>query len=203
MSDVISGVVGVNMASKFGDLTERRIKFEDNPTWYAADASLNAQLGRGWKVKAIVEGSGNQARILKVKIVEQSAPVAGKGTYTGPKGGGGGGKSQLSKEEWAAKDRTIQYQHAQKVGVALVEVQLANGVFKVPAKNGEAVFMTQYDRMVAYVFADIMKQDAVARVKSETEESEDVTDEELKELTGTDEFEDDLSGVAGTDEFGD
>jgi hypothetical protein len=191
---LIEGIVGVNMESKFEDSDDRRIKFEDNSTWYGADPSLSDKLGRGWKVKARVEGSGNDARITKVKVLEKSAPKGKGGGYR--KGGGGGGKSNLTKEEWAAKDRTIQYQHAQKVGVSLIEVQIAAGVFKVPAKNKEEAFMTQYDRMVASVFADIAGQDAVKRVLGETEEDDEVEDE------SDDDMDDDLDDD-DDDEFDD
>jgi hypothetical protein len=177
MSDVFEGVVGVNMESKY-DAGKRRIKFEDNATWYGADESLSDDLGRGWKVKVKTEGSGKDAMVTKVKVLEKSAPKS-NGNFKKGGGGGGGGKSQMSKEEWAAKDKTIQYQHCQKVGVSLLELALANGVVKLPAKGEKlTAFQTNYDMFVASVFADISGQAAAGRVAGETEETTDVgTDE--------------------------
>jgi hypothetical protein len=181
MSEVFEGVVGVNMESKYSSPgNERRIKFEDNQTWFGASLETSEKLGRGWKVKVKTEGTGNDAMVTKVQVIEKSEPKSkGGGGYGGKKGGGGGGKSQLSKEEWALKDEHIKFEHAQKVGVALLELQIATAVFKVPAKNKEEAFMTQYDRLVAVVYSDIKEFGAVTRVKGETEEPDEMEDDEV------------------------
>lgn len=173
----IKGTVAVNMESKFDNDDSRRIKFEDNSTWYGADKGLSKKLTRGWKVHVKVEGSGNDAMITKVKVLEESTAKS-----SGKRGGGGGGKSGMSKEEWAAKDKRIQYEHAQKVGASLLELQLSAGVFKIPAKGDkEAVFLTQYDRLVSSVFEDIDAYAAVGRVKEESQEDVEVEADDFDE----------------------
>ena len=188
------GIVGVNMQSKF-DSTQRRVKFEDQDFWYGADASLADQLERGSKVLVMTEGSGKNAMIRKVKVLEASAGGGYRKNTGKPYGkaqGGTGTSAGLSKEEWAEKDLAIRYQHSQKVGASLLETALAQGVITIPKKNAEDVFIGYFDRFTAAVFNDIAGRDAVTRVGGDENESDDIDDIETE--AGTDDsFEDDLN----------
>ncbi len=192
MSEVFEGLIGVNMESSYVE-GERRIKFEDNPTWYGAPAKLNEKLGRGWKVKVKVEQEGRNTMIVGVKVIEKSAPKARSGGGGG--GGKGGGKGGMSKEEWAKKDLTIRYQHCQKEGHQILALLIETGGVTIPKKNGEAVLMGHYDRIVASLFGDIDGQLAVKRVGTESTEGQDVDFDDLEteatETAEVDEFADD------------
>ena len=173
MSEVFEGLIGVNMESSYVE-GERRIKFEDNPTWYGAPAKLNEKLGRGWKVKVKAEKEGRNTMIVAVKVIEKSAPKARSG------GGGGGKKGGMSKEEWAAKDLTIRYQHCQKEGHQILALLIETGGVTIPKKNGEQVLMGHYDRIVASLFADIDGQLAVKRSNGESSEAPEVDFDDLE-----------------------
>lgn len=190
MSEVFEGLIGVNMESSYVE-GERRIKFEDNPTWYGAPAKLHEKLGRGWKVKVKVEQEGRNTMIVGVKVIEKSAPKAKSGGFKG--GGGGGKKGGMSKEEWAAKDLTIRYQHCQKEGHQILALLIETGSIVIPKKKGEAVLMGHYDRIVASLFADISGQLAVKRVAGESDEPTDVDFDDLE----------DEATSSSDDEFGD
>lgn len=181
------GVVGVNMQSKF-DASQRRVKFEDQDFWYGAANDLSDQLERGSKVLVLTEGSGKNAMIKKVKVLE---PAIGGGNYR-KRAQSSTSSGGLSKEEWAEKDLAIRYQHSQKVGASLLETALAQGVITIPKKNAEDVFIGYFDRFTAAVYNDIAGRDAVGRVAGDENESDDINDIETE--AGTDDsFEDDLN----------
>lgn len=184
------GVVAVNIESNFDD--DRRIKFDGQDEWYGADASLEKKLKKGNRVQAVIEGSGNNLMITKVKVEETGCTLSkskggggkGKGSY----GGGGGGKSQMSKEEWAEKDRGIRYQHAQNVGVRMVEIAATLGL--IPKKDAEKVMLERFDQYTASAYSDIAGREALQRVNGETAEEPDVDtdDDEFSDDDDDDEF---------------
>lgn len=166
------GVVAVNIESNFDD--DRRIKFDGQDEWYGADSSLEKKLKKGNRVQAVIEGEGKNLMITKVKVEETGCTLSkskggGKGGYGG---GGGGGKSQMSKEEWAEKDRGIRYQHAQNVGVRMLEIAVTLGL--IPKKNAEKVLLERFDQYTASAYSDIAGREAVVRVNGETNEDSDV-----------------------------
>lgn len=184
---IVKGVVAVNVKSNYDD--DRRIKFDGQEDWYSASPDLEDKLKKGNRVQAKVEGSGKQAAIVKVKVDETGVSVASKGGGGGNRGGGGGGKSQMSKEEWAEKDRSIRYQHAQKVGVALLEIAVGLGL--VPKKDVEKTLLERFDQYTAGVYNDIAGREAVVRVNGETTEGTTVDEDELEDDLDDEDLEDD------------
>lgn len=200
MSKVIEGVVGVNMKSKF-DETERRIKFDDQDGWYGCAGSLDGieALEKSNKVKVRVEGTGNDAQIVKVALITKGDGGAkrGGGGYKG--GGGGGGKSQMSKEEWAEKDLQIRYQSARNAAITAVALAvevgaLVLGTAKAKPEAKLAVLNGQLDLYTAQFYADVENKGAVVRTSSQLDEDETVEDDDDfdDETSGDDEFDDDI-----------
>ena len=185
MSEVIRGaVVEVNIASKFGP--ERRIKL-NNEKWYSAAADLTdlSALESTNTVDVKIEGSGNQIAITKVKLVTKGAGrPAGGGGFGGGKrfgggGGGGGAKSNLSKEEWAEKDRSIQYQSARKDAIVVLHQKIELGLVSLGSKTAkpavrEAVYNDLLDRETKRLFEDIEKRGAVVRTDAQLDESDEL-----------------------------
>ena len=186
MSEVIRGaVVEVNIASKFGP--ERRIKL-NNEKWYSAAADLTdlSALESTNTVDVKIEGSGNQIAITKVKLVTKGAgrPAGGGGfgggkRFGGGGGGGGGAKSNLSKEEWAEKDRSIQYQSARKDAIVVLHQKIELGLVSLGSKTAkpavrEAVYNDLLDRETKRLFEDIEKRGAVVRTDAQLDESDEL-----------------------------
>ncbi len=172
---IVKGVVAVNIESNFDD--DRRIKLDKQPEWYSADPDLKSKLSVGNRVQIKVEGEGKNMTITKVKVDETGVSVS-KGKGSGGKGGGGygGGKSQMSKEEWAEKDRSIRYQHSQKVGVALADIAERMGL--IPKKDAEKTLLAKFDQYTASVYSDIAGREALVRVNGETNEETAVDPDE-------------------------
>lgn len=170
---ITKGVVAVNIKSQYDD--DRRIKLDGQPEWYGSSEGLSDKLKVGNRVQVKTEGEGKQLVIVAAKVDETGVALSkpsGGGGYKG-----GGGKSQMSKEEWSEKDRSIRYQHSQKVAASLLEVALAATVITIPKKNAEAVLLEKFDQYTAYVYSDIEGREALVRVNGETNEETKVDPE--------------------------
>ncbi len=164
------GIVGVNMVSQY-DSEERRIKFDNNPTWYGAPTSLSDDLAKGNKVLVRAATQGNNEFITHVKVL---------GTGMGKPSGGGnrGGKSNLSKEEWAAKDDNIRYQYATKTALTAIELLLSSESIKLgTGKKREEAFFQHLDRITALFYNDVPTKGSVVRIGGQLDEEAEVPSE--------------------------
>lgn len=123
------------------------------------------------KVDGELDTKGN-FQVSRAKLVAKGEPIkpqgqggGGKSNYSG--GGGNKGGSNLTKEEWAAKDLTIQYQSARRDGISMVGMLIANDVIKLPAKTKaderRAVVDALHDFYTAKFFTDVAGRAAVGR----------------------------------------
>ncbi len=155
----------------------------------------------GYKIKVgfFVDRNGNK-QLEKVKLLEKGEPIKAKGG--GGKGnsygGGNKGGSNLSKEEWAEKDLTIQYQSARRDGIAFVRLLVENEVIKLPAKTKaderKACIEGLHDYYTAKFFLDVAGRAAVGRSGDELETPDTLPagePEEAPDATDSDGWDDD------------
>jgi len=191
MANVVEGLVAVKMDSKFGD--DKRIKLEDGG-WYSATPAMADKIRKGAVVKLKVERRGKSEFVEAVKELE--APAAGSSGGGNRSGGGGGGKSGgMSKEDWEAKDKAIQYQSSRNAAIELLKLENDLGILKLGSKAAEkeAILLAHLDRLTAELFNDIGTLGAVSRYVDQTDEGDEFPEEESGE-------EDDDFGEDDTDE---
>lgn len=173
-----SGVVFRKTPKKWNDKTFYSFKFDGQDGYYRLgedDYAGTVEDGYTINIGYETDGKGNNNVVPgHVKLVKKGEPVAA----TGGKGGGGksnysGGNSadKMSKQEWAEKDLTIQYQAARNSALAHVELLLKTESVKLPGKTKFAERQTEIDGLVdqytARFFTDVAGREAVNRAGDE------------------------------------
>lgn len=156
MAEKVSGELRVIKKNDFGFYS---VKIGD--TWYGTGSKNEpAGVAKG----DIVEG---EFELEKGKYKTITKAGLKKAAQTAPAGASSGGDSEkMSKAEWARKDQTIQYQHAQNVGIAFATnpaVLEAAGVNKAKPADKMGLIEALYDKYTAQAFEDIATFGAVAR----------------------------------------
>lgn len=182
-----TGVVFRVHIAQWGGKELYSFKFDGQDAWYRmGDNRYEGLIEEGFNITVLFTvDNKDQNQVEKIKVNSKDAPapkksVGAKKPYNGgAKGGSGNASSTLSKEEWAEKDLTIQYQSARRDAIPYVEMLIANEIVKLPAKTKvterQAYVDGLHDLYTARFFTDTAGRTALSRA-----------DEELVATTGVD-----------------
>ena len=180
------GVIFRASAKEWDGTTLYSFKFDGQDDWFRTGERKYDQIQEGYEVEVgyEVDGRGNRQVVPgHVKLIKKGEPIPSKpkGGYKGGKGGGGRGGPQMSKEEWAEKDRTIQYQAARNAAIEMVELLIKSESIKLPAKTKAAERRVVIDGLVdeytAKFFEDTAGRSAVTRASDERDAPESLEDD--------------------------
>lgn len=129
------------------------------------------EVGNVVEFEATENDDGKSAKVV-------SPVTAGKQTKSPQAQAASGGGTT----DWAAKDRSIQYQSSRKDAIEVVGLLLTSGALKLPADKAKQVSVIEavIDRYTAQFYVDIPELGAIKRTTTEEveEAAESVEDEE-------------------------
>lgn len=176
---VAEGVVFRVTEKAWSDFVFYTVKLDGVDGWYRMGKERYANIIEpgntvkfGWKQ----DDNGNLVVVpghVSLIAAGNGAPPPPSKPKATPKATGGGGSNQMSKQDWAEKDLSIQYQSARKDALQYLSLVIDQESFKLPAKTKPVERLAALDGLLdlytAKFFTDIAGRSALARNEDEHE----------------------------------